>query len=106
MVVTPFPYPGDSMLGIVTFLQYVNVLCKGFLGVGILIMIGIVSFLTTKQYTTDRALGFSSFLTLISAILLRILSLISDSVLFIVIIIYVLAMIYLIRERNVETHGV
>jgi len=103
---TPFPYPGESILGIVSFLQYVNELCQGYLGVGILIIIGFVGFLTTKNYTTDRALSFSTFLTLISAILLRFLSLINDSVLLIVIIIFIISVIYLIRERNVETFGV
>jgi len=103
---TPFPYPGENILGIVSFMQYVNVLCKGFLGVGILIIIGFVSFLSTKNYTTDRALSFSTFLTLISAILLRFLELINDSILLIVVVIFILSVIYLIRERNVEAFRV
>lgn len=106
----PFDYPSNNITGIVTFLQYVNTLTEigetGFLGAGILIMVGFVSFLATKAYSFDRALGFSSFLTLITAIFLRFLNLINDVILFLVIVIFIASVVLLIRERNVEEFAV
>lgn len=105
-----FAYPDLNITGIVTFLQYVNSLTvvggTGFLGVGMLIIIGFVSFLATKAYSFERALGFSAFLTLISAIFLRFLELINDVVLFLVIVLFICSIILLMRERNVEEFGV
>jgi len=106
----PFAYPSNNMTGIVTFLQYVNTLTEiggtGFLGAGMLIIIGFVSFLATKAYSFERALGFSAFLTLISAIFLRFLNLINDVILFLIIVIFIVALVLLIRERNVEEFAV
>ena len=105
-----FIYPSNNITGIVTFLQYVNTLTvvggTGFLGVGMLIIIGFVSFLATKAYSFERALGFSAFLTLISAILLRFLELINDAILFLVVVIFIGSVILLMRERGVEEFGV
>ena len=98
----PFDYPTNAIIGLVPFLQYVNTLCKGLLGAGLLIIIGFVAFFTTKNYTTDRALGYASFITLISAILLRFIELINDGILLLVIVIFIGSLIYLIRQRNVE----
>lgn len=102
----PFAYPDMNITGIVSFLTYTNTLAGGLLGPGMLIMIGFVAFFSTKQYSTDRALGFASFLTLISAIFLRFLELINDSILFLVIVIFICSLIFLIRERSTEETGV
>jgi len=106
----PFPYPDNNITGIVTFLQHVNSMTvvggTSFLGVGILIIIGFVSFLSTKAYSSDKALGFAGFLTLISAILLRFMELINDSVLIITVIIFIASVIFLMRERGIEEFGV
>jgi len=108
-----FLYPGENITGIIPFLKYVNSLTAidavgntGLLGVGMLIIIGFVSFLATKAFSFERALGFSAFLTLISAIFLRFLSLISDAILFLVIVLFIGSVILLMRERNVEEFGV
>ena len=105
----PFPYPSNDIEGVVTFIQYVNSLTviggTGFLGAGMLIIIGFVSFLATKAYSFERALGFSAFLTLISAIFLRFLDLINDAILFLVVVIFIGSVILLVRERNVEEFG-
>jgi len=94
----------------IDFLQYVNYTTDTagtpILGIGILLIVGFVSFLATKQFSTDRALGFSAFLTLIVAVFLRFLSLISDFVFGVVVFIFVGSVIFLIRERNVEESGV
>lgn len=102
----PFNYPNESMLGIISFMDYTNDLVGGFLGVGMLIMIGFVAFFSTKNFTTDRALGFATFLTLISAIFLRFLELINDGILFMVIVIFIGSVVFLIRERGTEEAGV
>jgi len=71
-----------------------------------LIIIGFVSFLATKAYSFERALGFSAFLTLVSALFLRFLELINDAILLIVIVIFIGSVILLMRERGVEEFGV
>ena len=101
----PFPYPGD-MNSTIDFISLVNVYTNGFLGTGILIIIGFVAFLSTKAFSTDRAFGFAAFITLLSAILLRFLDMISDGVLFLSISLFILAVVFLIRQRSVEEFGV
>ena len=101
----PFPYTGD-MNSTIDLLSLVNAYTKGQLGLGILIIIGFVSFFSTKAYSTDRAFGFAAFMTLLSAILLRFMDMISDGILFLTIAMFVLAIVFLIRERSVNEFGV
>lgn len=102
----PFPYPDNNITGIVSFFRHVNTLTDvggaGFLGIAILIIIGFVAFLSMKNYTTERAFGFAGFLTFIVAILLRFMNMISDSVLFIVIIMFIMSIVFLMKERQSE----
>ncbi len=105
MFAVPFNYPPENMTGIVPFFTYVNTLVDGFLGVAILIIVGFIAFFSTKGYSTDRALGFASFLTMLVALFLRFLSMINDAVLLIMIVIFIAAVIFLMRERNVESFG-
>ena len=98
----PFSYP-SNMSGLVSFFNYVDTLVGGFLGSAILIMIGLVAFLSTKHYSFERAFGFSSFLVMISAVLLRFLSLINDWILAFTIFLFVGALLTLMRERGVES---
>ena len=97
-----FSYPPENMTGIIDFLTYTNYLTNGFLGAGFLIIIFFVSFLSTKIYSYERAFGFSSFLTMISAVLLRFLNLINDWILALSVILLVFSIILLTRERSVE----
>lgn len=97
-----FPLPSNDITGILTFLQYVNTLVEGFLGVAFLIMVGMVSFLSTKVYTYERALAFSAFLTMICAILLRFIGLVNDYTMAFCIIIFIGALLLLMRERGAE----
>jgi len=102
---SPFEYP-SNITGLVDFFNYVNTLTTigetGFLGVAILVVIGLVAFLSTKHYSFERAFGFSGFLLVISAIFLRFLNLINDWILAFSIFLFVGALITLIRERSVE----
>lgn len=72
-------------------------------GIGILILIFFVSFLASKVVSTERSLVFSSFLTMISAIILRTMSLITDTTLFVSVILFVVSFVYLLIERDNET---
>jgi len=97
-----YGYPPENMTGIIGFLQYVNSMTGGFLGLGFLIIIFMVSFLSTKSFTYERAFGFSAFLTMVSAVLLRFMSLINDTILAIFVVILVVAIIFLMKERSSE----
>jgi len=97
-----FPYPPENMTGIMDFIDYTNSMTGGFLGAGFLIIIFFVSFLSTKSYSYERAFAFASFLSMISAILLRFLNLINDWILALSVISLVLSIIFLMKERSVE----
>jgi hypothetical protein len=106
-----FPTPDNNITGIMGLFQYVNTLTKGdsetgLLGIMILIMVGFVTFLSTKGYSVDRAFGYTGFLLLIVAILLRFLNLINDAVMIIVFVLFIGSLIFLIRERNSEEGAV
>ena len=108
----PFPTPDNNMsVGLVGLLQYANDLTKGdgetgIFGIAILILVAFVTFLSTKGYSADRALGYTGFLCLVVAILLRFLSLINDTVMVIVLISFVGIIIFLMSERNKEIGAV
>lgn len=109
-MVNPFAYPDNNITGLVPLLQYINDLTYvngvAYLGIAILIAVFFVSFLATKTFTSDRAFGFSTFLTMIVAVFLRFLSLINDWVFALTIIIFIISLIILMRERSVEEFGV
>ena len=92
----------ENITGIVGFIRYTDSLTGGWLGAAMLIIIGMVSFLSTKGYSSDRAFGFSGFLVLVSALFLRFLNLINDYVFFIAIIFFVVSLIFLLKERSGE----
>lgn len=96
-----FEHP-ESILTFMDFLRYTNSQVDGLLGVAMLIVIGMVSFLTTKNYTYERALGFAGFMVMLSAIFLRFMNLIGDSVLFGCIVIFVFSVVLLFKERGFE----
>jgi hypothetical protein len=103
-----FPQINENATDIAGLMQYVNILVSGnnpsisLLGVGILVVIAVVSFVSTKNYPFDRSLAFSAFLTSISAIFLRFLLLIGDGVLAVCVVYLVIALVILFREREVE----
>ncbi len=101
-----FPYPDNNMTSFVDFMQYANSFVHGLLGAGILIIVGAISFIAGKNYSTDKSLGFSSFLVMICAVLLRFMNLIGDKLLWGTIVIFIGSMIWLTKERSVENFGV
>ena len=91
--------------------EYANELTKGdgetgLLGIAILIVVGFVTFLSTKGYSADRSLGYTGFLCLIVAILLRFLNLINDAIMVIVLVGFIGVLIFLMSERNKEIGAV
>lgn len=99
----PFDYPPENMTSILDLFSHANVLTNGVLGIGILVVIAVISIIATKSLSTEKSFGFAGFLTLIVAILLRFMDLINDSVLYIVIIAFVGCMIWLFTSREQET---
>lgn len=106
-----FNYPDNNITGLVSLMEYVNELTKGdgetgIFGVAILIVVAFVTFLSTKGYSADKSLGYTGFLCLIVAILLRFLNLISDAIMIIVLVLFVGVIIFLMIERNKEVGAI
>jgi len=95
-------YPDNNITSLVDLINYVNKITEvggvGFFGIAILIMIAGVSFFSSKAYSFSKALGFSMFLTMLSGIFLRFLNLINDTVLFVVIVLFIFSVVLLIGE--------
>jgi uncharacterized membrane protein len=103
-----FPSVPDNMTGVFDLVNHAANLINsspvfpGFFGVGILILIAVVSFIISKTFSSEKALTFSGFLTLLSAILLRFMGLISDGVLYTVVIFFTVIVIWLWKTRQEE----
>jgi hypothetical protein len=101
-----FPTVPDNMTGIVDLIKHAANLVNsspvfpGFFGIGILVLIAIVSFIISKTFSSEKALTFSGFLTLLSAILLRFMNLITDGVLYAVVIFFTIIVIWLWKSRQ------
>ncbi len=68
-MVTTLPSVGNST--IIGLIQYINdVSTGGWLGLSLLLLFGLISFLALKSYITEKALVASSFITLLMSILL------------------------------------
>lgn len=101
MTVLPYPYPtGTNMTGIVSIMSYVNVVTKGLFGMGVLVAIALISFLTTTVYSYQKALGISSFISFLTALLLMGMNLINGQVFFVSVIYLVIGLIALYVENN------
>jgi hypothetical protein len=72
------------------------------LGIGFILMIGVVSFIASKEFSYDRALGVSGFITLISGFIILRLGWISNQIFVLVIIYFIIGLYYLIKERGGE----
>ena len=106
-----FDSPDNNITGLLALFEYANEMTKGdgetgILGIAILIVVGFVTFLSTKGYSADRSLGYTGFLCLIVAILLRFLNLITDTIMVIVLVGFVGVIIFLMSERNKEIGAV
>jgi hypothetical protein len=95
----PFDYP-ENMTGIMSLVEHANHLVGDMLGYGLLVVIGMVSFLSTKNYTWERSLSFSMFLVFISAIFLRMIDLLDNTAMIIITLLAAVAGIFLLKERS------
>lgn len=97
-----FPNPPDNMTTAVDLFSHANNLVNGFLGTGILIAVAVISFIGAKTASSEKAFAFSGFLTLLVAILLRFMEMISDAVMYIVVIAFAGIVIWLWLSRQQE----
>ena len=72
----------------------------GMLGIIILIIVGGGLFMMMRAYGNERALAVSSIVTAIIGILLRIIALVGDQVLWICISIFIIGVLFLIKEQG------
>lgn len=93
---------GTAFAGLTEVFGYVNYLTNGVLGIAILLIVGFISFISTKNYSWDRSLAFTSFITMIVAIMLRFLDLIGDKLLTFCAILMGVSLVILIAERDAE----
>ena len=104
----PFPNVPENVSGIVDLLRHaanlidVSSPIQGLFGLGILIVIAVVAFITAKAFSSEKAFAFSGFLTLLSAILLRFMGFISDGIMYGVVIAFTAIVIWLWSSRQQE----
>jgi hypothetical protein len=102
----PFPDVPSNITGITDLIAHASNLVNtnstigGFFGVGILIAIAVVSFISAKTFSSEKAFSFSGFLTLLSAIILRFMGLISDGIMYFVVIAFTGIVIWLWSSRQ------
>lgn len=97
----------NNITGVVQMLQYVNSVTDaggtgGLLGVGLLIIIGAVSFLSMRGFSYEKTLSSSTFFVMIIAVFLRFLELINDGVLVFTIALFVVSLYFLHRDRSFQ----
>lgn len=102
-MVNAFAYPSSNLTSIEQLLPFVNTLTGGFFGVVVLLMIFVITFIAGKSFSTEKALSFSGFLTLIVGIMFRMLGLINDGVLTFLIIGFIGIVIYMFFSRQQES---
>ena len=103
MVVEVFDFTvSDSTL--VGMLQKINSFTDvgqgGILGIFILIVVGGVLYLMMKGYGNEKSLAVTMFVTSIIGLLLRLLGLISDYVFYICVILFVVGIVFLLKDAG------
>jgi hypothetical protein len=102
----PFPDVPNNITGISDLINHASNLVNtnspisGFFGIGILIVIAVVSFISAKTFSSEKAFAFSGFLTVISAIILRFMGLISDGIMYVAVIAFTSIVIWLWASRQ------
>jgi len=88
-VAVPFEYPSENISGMFGLVQHVNNITSGTFGIVLLLIVFVLSFITTRSVSPSRSIGFSVFITFLSAILIRYMGLINDGILYIAIVLLV-----------------
>jgi ABC-type transporter Mla maintaining outer membrane lipid asymmetry permease subunit MlaE len=81
-------------------ITYTNTVTGGMYGVVVVLAVFIVSFMALKNYKTSAALGASTFITTLLAIMLRLMGALSDTILFLCFFATLGSLCYLIFERK------
>lgn len=71
-------------------------------GIGITLLIAIISFMTLKDYTFDRALVTSGFITMIAGLFMLKLEWISVKIFLLILIYFIVGVYFVIKERGGE----
>ena len=71
-------------------------------GIFVLIMVFFISFISLKQYTTERAFAFSSFFCAILSILMRLIGLVNNRIMFITFAIAAIGLVWLKFSNTTE----
>ncbi|MBA7494362.1 hypothetical protein ES702_04937 [subsurface metagenome] len=77
----------------------VNAMSGGWLGIGILITLTIIIFISMKDYPMKEAFAATMFISTIAALLLRVIGIIGDFVMFIYVILTAIAIITLLFNK-------
>lgn len=83
--------------------DYANTITNEYLGLLILMAFFVVIFISLKIYTTERAFVTASFLTMLIAILFRVMNFVSNKIVFLFVILTAIALVavYLATDRTV-----
>lgn len=95
-----YPYPNSTRF--VDFFRYANIVTGGWAMTLILVAVFFISFFSLKFYPTHKAFAGASFITLIGAIIFRVLGFITDRVLILAVICVVVAVIWLHFADRIE----
>lgn len=74
---TQIPYPDINQSGFFGLSSYVADVTKGWFWLIMILILWVVTFTNSKQFTSSRAFTMASFLSALSAIILAVLNLIS-----------------------------
>jgi len=72
------------------------------LGIGLVLVIGMVSFIASKEYSYDRAMGVSGIITLVTGFIILRLGWISNQIFILICIWFVIGLYFLVKERGGE----
>jgi len=102
-MVNAFPDVPSNITSIEMLLPHINTVSEGYFGTVILLTIFSITFIIGKRYSTEKALSFSSFLTLLIGIMFRMLNVINDGVLTFIIMFFIGIVIYMFFSRQQES---
>jgi len=94
----PAPYNLTGVAGetnLYGFLTKTNLLVDGFFGIGIILVSYIILFVAFKRFSSKQAFGAASFIVALFATILRVLTWVSDEIMFGTFIIAGIALIWL-----------
>lgn len=89
-----FPAPNITE-GFVSLFQYANIVTGGIFGIGILVIIFFVTYLNISYAENTKAFAVASWVTMLSAIFLRLMNIIPTFVLYLCIFIAIISIIAL-----------